>query len=425
MDMVVHIVLDTNFYLHYKEPRSIDWPGFLGLESSDTFRILVPRSVAREVDKYKDSSQGKLKNRAMRIQRTWMKAIRTPDRVVDGIEWKFLKEPVDIDFRAEGLSEGTGDGHLVASCLSFVRAYEPDRLVVVTNDTALTITVSEFCNLEVYQPSELDRQPEDTAEQREIARLQRELAAIKNARPDIALLFPDQSKGSLELVIEAESPPWSTEQLSQVVEEELARYKVASSNPPPGDTDPLSRLAVIDMTEARERRKKKLEIYRSAYEEYCLAVQEYFAADRLRFEVVTEIYNCGTAIAEDIDVQITAPGGVTLLPESPPCPKPPEPPVATGVSSGFISYTGPSIPHVFQNIHGNVEPFTEIEEERVVQAHVGKVKHHTVVQLRPFWIQFNNESEVRAFAVEYLLNSRDLPTPVTGTLHFVPVHRRE
>lgn len=59
-----YLLLDTNIYLHYKDFEQIDWDTIV---NDKDFTIIVPYTVVREIDKYKDGPRGKIKTRVKSV----------------------------------------------------------------------------------------------------------------------------------------------------------------------------------------------------------------------------------------------------------------------------------------------------------------------------------------------------------------------
>ena len=56
-----YLLLDTNIYLHYIDFEQIDWGTIIG---DKEYEIVVPYTVIKEIDKYKDGPKSKIKVRA-------------------------------------------------------------------------------------------------------------------------------------------------------------------------------------------------------------------------------------------------------------------------------------------------------------------------------------------------------------------------
>ena len=54
-----YLLLDTNIYLHYIDFEQIDWGTIIG---DKEYEIVVPYTVIKEIDKYKDGPKSKIKS---------------------------------------------------------------------------------------------------------------------------------------------------------------------------------------------------------------------------------------------------------------------------------------------------------------------------------------------------------------------------
>ena len=59
-----YLLLDTNIYLHYIDFEQIDWGTIIG---DKEYEIVVPYTVIKEIDKYKDGPKSKIKVRAKAV----------------------------------------------------------------------------------------------------------------------------------------------------------------------------------------------------------------------------------------------------------------------------------------------------------------------------------------------------------------------
>ena len=60
-----YLFLDTNIYIHYKGFENISWKDLLSTE--DDVTVVMTSIILREINRHKDSSKGKVKNKAWKI----------------------------------------------------------------------------------------------------------------------------------------------------------------------------------------------------------------------------------------------------------------------------------------------------------------------------------------------------------------------
>ena len=431
------IALDTNFYLHYKTPKDIDWKELLAANKRDVFSIVVPQIVLRELDKHKDSREGKNRKRARKAQRLMHDAIDSGQMEAGGLKWLFLRYPVNFDFKGSGLTDSVPDDIFIASCVQFARDSKPERFVVVTADLGLKALAIIFQELrDVRLPDERDRLPDDTREEKEIAQLKRQISRLENRMPILEVRFSETESRNLDLV--AKSIP--VEPTQEIIAEKMIELKAQFPSRGPDQT-PKKNFSGIYAQFARnispeeyERYEEERQTYFLAYADYMRSLYEYERKERRRFVILLELVNLGTAPAEDIDIHLHFPDGLALsvaeeLPEGPEPPRIPAPPSGRRPAalsnfsrlSGLFTTSYLPNPVSLQSLPiqrpNTTSPKIRRTNSYDVTLHTLYLKQHCSDKIDPFLVEFDTDECMRPFTIDYRLISESLPDPVTGCLN--------
>jgi hypothetical protein len=220
--------------------------------------------------------------------------------------------------------------------------------------------------------------------------------------------------------------------------EEL-RTKLPKQRPPqatpPDPKSPISleqtALAGLNYTdpipaEEYERYNQGVDEYLRSYERYMRDTWEAQAAmgRSIRFEI--EIRNTGTAPAEDVDVLLHFPDGFRLfLREDPDIPQKPHPPRKPRTGNQIVldsidrishpDLAMPSPPYFKMPSSFSIERTQSYD----VRNHFPRIKHGDRVAFPEMFLTFDSYEAAAPFSCRYTISPTNLPTPITGDLHFV------
>jgi rRNA-processing protein FCF1 len=172
-----YVVIDTNTWLHFAQPATIDWTEIVG--ATDPV-ILVPYTILQELDEKRYSSRSEV---LMRRAATAAKFLAS---AIDSEDSRFLFVSDTPRDWAEGrLQQTVADDRLIAELLAVPLA-EGERIVVVTSDIALRVKLRAFKMMTVELPDSYRLPDEaDTA----LREAKSKLAKMESASPNFSVMF--------------------------------------------------------------------------------------------------------------------------------------------------------------------------------------------------------------------------------------------
>lgn len=188
-----YLFLDTNVLLHYQSFEDIPWKNLLKLQ--DDVTIVITETVVAEVDKHKDGSRSKLRDRAKKM------SSRISSIFIDGMQSKvpvtyceYVKPTNDEESRYD-LS--VNDNRIILSALH--SPFDRKDIVVVSADNNLIIK-SKMAGLGFYKmKDEFQIKGEPTEEEKELKRTKEELARWTNRIPDPCIKFYSTEADTIEI----------------------------------------------------------------------------------------------------------------------------------------------------------------------------------------------------------------------------------
>jgi hypothetical protein len=458
------LVPDTNVFLHYQPFNQIDWLSFV--EGADAATFVVPAVVTRGLDRQKDQHRfTEMRDRARTaLQRIFALVTDDPDapRLPDGVAFRFLDDATSeapFDFAAHGLNEQVPDDHLLAACLRLRDEADDDAFVVlVTHDVTPKIKARRR-DLTVVAVPEAYRLPStQSILEQENRRLQQTLRRHEAALPKLTLRFADGESFVKHVLRE---PDVMTDDVitrrmdalrAQYPKMDYAAEESADDAPSPDDApdDTLPNLerAMRDLQRQMEppsdqpteddieTYNERLAAFFEIYETYLHRHRDLseVAGRTIRLDLV--LINEGTAPAEDIDVFMHFPDGLTLREDervTSPKPLPPSPPAQMNASLlGALDVTLPDIasdvdallqpatPSAGNFGSSNVSSYTIHETNSYdVDFHVQRLKQHLLIMPDPLFITFPSYEDAASFEVAYRINAANLSDEATGRLSVV------
>ena len=190
--------IDTNFVLHFRDPAELPWGE---LVRPGDIALVAGRTLQREINDHAYNQRGRRQQRA----KAW--AGRFADAAEGGSALELRPRgaggprvtlalyhrptawplPDDID-------PNVPDDLIVADALAYAQARPDESVVVLTNDSGMIATAG-LVGLSVRRPgNDWALPPEQSAEQREIAKLRAENDALKRQSPRLELTLSDETR---------------------------------------------------------------------------------------------------------------------------------------------------------------------------------------------------------------------------------------
>lgn len=178
----MHIVLDSNIYLHYQSFEDIPWSKELGC---DEVIIVMPAIVLEEIDSIKDGEKGKIQKRAKKV------SSRLGEILVDGKAGKYPLQFIEGVNATEEEKQRYNLDRNDNQILFDVKKSGIDirDLIVVSSDNSMLIRAKNF-GYKIHRLDEKYRlQNELSKEEKEAKAAIAELERLKNRMPAPMLVF--------------------------------------------------------------------------------------------------------------------------------------------------------------------------------------------------------------------------------------------
>lgn len=187
----MHIVLDSNIYLHYQSFEDIPWSKELGC---DEVIIVMPAIVLEEIDSIKDGEKGKIQKRAKKV------SSRLGEILVDGKAGKYPLQFIEGVNATEEEKQRYNLDRNDNQILFDVKKSGIDirDLIVVSSDNSMLIRAKNF-GYKIHRLDEKYRiQDELSKEEKEAKAAIAELERLKNRMPAPMLVF-DNGEGYIQI----------------------------------------------------------------------------------------------------------------------------------------------------------------------------------------------------------------------------------
>lgn len=453
------VFLDTNVYLHYQSFEQVDWRRLL---STERVTLHVPAVIVNELDKHKDEHPiRRIRKRAANVSAKLFEYFESqkPD-VRPGVTLKFSPFDPQVDFTRHNLNPVRQDDQLLAAVLQLLEQQPGVQAVVVTNDFNLLMKAKSL-GIEARRMPDMFKLPEEPdAEEKRNRELMEELNRVrKAAAPNLRICFGSTGEdhcafklafpegilspiilGLQYFLLKQRYPPVpppdkvisfsgrekSTKAAGEHKQLEQATETLATFN------EMMSQFHPLEV----ERYNRELKDFFSAYEQYLRDSIEYKNRWTRTLRLEVQLVNDGTYPAEDIDVALDFPEGVTLLAEGslppPPVePLPPSPPQTFGVQTGELIADGLRKlvnlikPRRSQQLAASALSARAIRTPDVqimaggrrAEFKVLKLKHTQRTRAVTLYALFSSFDVAGSFTIPYRAVAANVPQPVTGCLH--------
>lgn len=211
-----YLLLDTNIYLHYIDFEQIDWGTIIG---DKEYEIVVPYTVIKEIDKYKDGPKSKIKVRAKAVASKFGCYFLNDDynKQINLVQ---IDDPSDEILIRYHLNRSVCDDLIIGSILEFEHK---DDVIVISHDNTLLIKAKNLgLKFLPKMPNKYLISEEKSEEEKEHERCRKELEQLKNRQPKPQILF---ANGETVLRIKAPSVSNVDRKLEEIM------IKIKSKNP--------------------------------------------------------------------------------------------------------------------------------------------------------------------------------------------------
>lgn len=180
---MTYLFLDTNSYIQYQDFEFIKWDGIC---NDKDYIIAVTGVALREIDKHKDSSRGKLQNRAKRCGKKINQILR--GKVNSKVKLQYVGDPNTETFSSPLFNKDINDDWLVHTAKDFNA--NGNRKVIISNDYNVYTRALGF-DIETIEIPEMYLLPSETTdEERKIKELENRLKLYENSisKPHLSFL---------------------------------------------------------------------------------------------------------------------------------------------------------------------------------------------------------------------------------------------
>lgn len=298
---MLYLFLDTNSFIEFQPFESIKWSEVCG---NNDFTIVISPIVIREINKHKDNTKGKKRERARKARKRINEIAKgtSPSR----FNVEFCKDPSRLAFENPQFNKEIADDWLIFSTIEF--SADNDSKIIVTNDTGIYLVAKEFGIRTIEIPEKYLAPSDPTDEELQIKDLKRRLQEFEESLPHVILSF---AEGQNTLSLKRKEIP-NMEGVQETYKEELRikyPYKYKNKNP----------LTIINISESILS-EKDYEKYNSQIEPY-IEDEAYnmFLRDVAKFvneSVVPlhfELNNIGSIPSGFLGVRLKFSEGATIL----------------------------------------------------------------------------------------------------------------
>ncbi len=186
-----YLFLDTNSFIEFQPFESIKWSEICG---ESEYTLVISPVVIREINKHKDSSKGRKRERARKARKRIIEIAKKEKLSRHNI--LFAKNPSKAAFENPHFNKEIADDWLIFSALEF--DVDLDSKYIITNDAGIYLIAEEFGLKTLAIPDKYLAPSDLTDEEIQIKELKKRLAQIEESQPHVVLSFAD---GLSELIL--------------------------------------------------------------------------------------------------------------------------------------------------------------------------------------------------------------------------------
>lgn len=416
----IGVILDSNYFLHFKRPSDINWLSVLG-NKDITFLVTPP--VKGELERKKYDGSEKNRKRAERVStlfKTWFSS-NSSFQLSDNLKIESVRREV---FSFPDLDPNHVDDQIISYGLDIKSKNRFDEIIILTGDFGLQERAREFglSSVELSLDHALPAEKDD--KDKELERIKKKLQDFESRSPNLKVHFENKDLKKHHKLTKV--LPWSQE----VIDEQIEKLKFLNKKVElPQFTDVTRMITSSFRTLDDTAYNSSLERYYREYEDYLKELNAFVIRKSLIFEVELYLTNDGGAPAKDVDLDynLKVPEGTLIYEKSehPVAPKKPIPPDKPGTVSirgvhGPRDFLLENFNPIIRQTPPNISsPDINEDDNSKVYQHVQTIKHQNTLALKSFFIEFPSYEEARAFKIECDLLSEEMPKAFETTLHFL------
>ncbi|MGM9794709.1 MAG: PIN domain-containing protein [Candidatus Aphodosoma sp.] len=308
-----YLFLDTNIFIHFKGFEDIPWKTLL--DTDDDVTIVLASIIIREIDGHKDSSKGRVKNKARKISEKLNQILLSGQS--SRIPLVYCKESPIKDAERDNFDLSVNDDRFLLNVLH--SSFPKEDVYVVSNDTDLLLKAKDL-ELNILRMDDTYRSSEEpTDEEKELKKVREELARWTDRRSDPKVMFVDTEDTCLRF----ERIVFKT--LDEIVEEKV--QKEALRYPEEKDEEitfdnyfnnfQKQMAAICKQINTHDAAQKA--VYNQMRKEYLEAFRKKESLETQKKvrqyafkKIKLRVYNGGTAQTGDLHVSLRFPDGVNL-----------------------------------------------------------------------------------------------------------------
>ena len=308
-----YLFLDTNIFIHFKGFEDIPWKTLL--DTDDDITIVLASIIIREIDGHKDSSKGRVKNKARKISEKLNNILLSgqPSR----IPLVYCKETPIKGNEKDNFDLSVNDDRFLLNILH--SSFPKNDVYVVSNDTDLLLKAKDL-ELNILRMDDTYRSSEEpTEEEKELKKVKEELARWTARMPDPKVLFVGTEDTCLRL--ERKVFKSLDELVEKKVQEEARRYPEEKDEEITFDNyfDNFQKqlTAIYRQMNMHDAAQKK--VYNQMRKEYLEAFRKKESLETLMRmrkcsfkKIRLRVYNGGSAQTGDLHVSLRFPESVNL-----------------------------------------------------------------------------------------------------------------
>lgn len=430
------VFLDTMVFLHY---RSIDELNLDALLGPSPHKIIIPRITLRELDKHKNTNRSiQIRERARKIVKKiehWVAG----EQVRPGVTMEFMARVPAIDYCKLGLNPDWSDDVLIASVVNYIADHgNGTEVILVTQDAGIRLAASNQ-GLRVFElPEEYKLSQEKDPLEIKNTELIRKISALENTLPKLIVSFAGSNEPKdYERFFLAYPPDPIEDLIGRKIEELKAEYpisdpfKTASNRLKASLSQKQAQLHILDLepipVEEYLRYNRDVAEYLVNYRRFMEDTWKQKAAERRSISFKIEIRNMGMAPAKDVDVLFHFPDGFRLDSKRNfhKISKEPTPPIKPRntlqqvtdnlLDISKIAWIKPNLPDFKQPSSFSIKRSRSYD----VRDKFERIKHGDTALLPKIFLTFDSFQRATSFSCDYTIRPANLPTAVTGKLHFV------
>lgn len=179
-----YLFLDTNSFIEFQPFESIKWSEICG---ESEYTLVISPVVIREINKHKDSSKGRKRERARKARKRIIEIAKKEKLSRHNV--LFAKNPSKAAFENPHFNKEIADDWLIFSALEF--DVDLDNKYIITNDAGIYLIAEEFGLKTLAIPDKYLAPSDLTDEEIQIKELKKRLAQIEESQPHVVLSFAD------------------------------------------------------------------------------------------------------------------------------------------------------------------------------------------------------------------------------------------